>query len=82
MSELTEKLEEKKMVQLEKVDEEQNVLTVKLEVLEKTVSELTKKFEAKKMVQLKKVVHALTRKVLCLETEVEVLKIKVRRIRS
>ena len=48
MSELTEKQEEKNMVQLEKVDEEQNVLIVKVEVLEKTVSELTKKHEAKK----------------------------------
>ena len=42
------------MVQLEKVDEEQNVLIVKLEVLEKTVSELTKKLEAKKWCSLKK----------------------------
>ena len=76
MSELTTKLEDKNMVQLEKVDEEQNVLIEKIEVLEKTVSELTKKLEAKKMVQLEKVVHALTRKVLSLETEVEVLKNK------
>ena len=48
----------------------------KVEVLEKTVSELTKKMEAKNLVQLKKVVLALTRKVLGLETEVEVMKDK------
>ena len=48
----------------------------KVEVLEKTVSELTNKLEAKNLVQLKKVVLALTRKVLGLETEVEVMKDK------
>ena len=40
------------------------------------MSELTKKLEAKNLVQLKKVVLALTRKVLGLETEVEVMKDK------
>ena len=57
-------------------DEEQIILKEKVEVIEKTVSELTKKLEAKNLVQLKKVVLALTRKVVGLETEVEVMKDK------
>ena len=76
VSELTKKVKSKENVQLEKVDEEENVMKEKIEVLEKAVSELTNKLEAKKLVQLEKVVHALTRKVLSLETEVEAMKSK------
>ena len=48
----------------------------KVDILENTVKELTKRVEIQNLEQMEKVMHALTRKVLGLETEVEVMKDK------
>jgi hypothetical protein len=53
---------------------DENILKVKVEILEKTVIDLTNKIETKNIEQLEKVVHALTRKVLSLEHEIDMIK--------
>ena len=50
----------------------------KVDILENTVKELTKKVEIQNLEQMEKVMHALTRKVLSLENEIEAMKNKVK----
>ena len=54
-----------------KHDEEKNILTGKVDILEKTVNELNSKLEIKDLERFEKVLHALTRKVLYLENEIK-----------
>ena len=51
-----------------------------MEILERTVIELNKKVESKE--QLEKVLHALTRKVLSLEREMNEIKIKYKSVEN
>ena len=61
-----------------KPNEDVNVLKDKVDILENTVKELTKKVEVQNLEQMERVMHALTRKVLSLENEIEAMKNKVK----
>ena len=63
-------------------DNEKEVLKERVNILEKEVNELTSKLETRNLDQLEKVVHALTRKVLSLENEMEVMKDKIETVKQ
>ena len=55
-------------------NEDVNVFKDKVDILEKMVKELTKKVEIHNLEQMEKILHALTRKVLSQEKEIEEMK--------